>query len=112
MMRPRRRTRCVLYAARCVPTEDAIGGITAGYAPERRPLRGTMIPRTNRDVPRIPGLCRQREADFLLSPDADIRERDGLYASEADPLPAWRVAGIDRYPLHLCARLEEAGANA
>ena len=112
MIRPRRRTACVLYAARCVQTQDLGGGITAGYDAARRPLRGTMIPRSNYDVPRIPGIFRQMEADFLLPPDADIRERDGLYASLADPLPAWRVAGIDRYPMHLRARLEEAGGNA
>ena len=43
-MRPRFRASTVVYAARYVPTADALGSMQPGYAAARHALPGTLLP--------------------------------------------------------------------
>ena len=56
-------------------------------------------------------LRRQEELMLLLPLGADIAWQDGIYLSPDAARPDYRVAALERYPLHLRARLEKEAAH-
>ena len=110
-MRMRFRTGAVVYAARYAPRADALGSVQADYAPQRHALRGALLPSQDGADPTAAGLRRQEELVLLLPPDADIAWQDGIYLTPDAAQPAYRVAALERYPLHLRARLERVAGH-
>lgn len=110
-MRMRFRTGAVVYAARYAPGADALGSVQAGYAPQRHALRGALLPARDGGERTAAGLWRQQELALLLPPDADIAWQDGIYLSPDAARPDYRVAALERYPLHLRARLERVAGH-
>ena len=110
-MRLRFRAGTVVYAARYAPAADALGALRPGYAQARHALRGTLLPARDGSEPAAAGLRRPEELVLLLPPDADIAWQDGIYLSPDAAHPAYRVAALERYPLHLRARMEKEAAH-
>ena len=110
-MRPRFRASTVVYAARYAPTADALGSMQPGYAAARHALRGTLLPSQDGADPTASGLRRQEELVLLLPLGTDIAWQDGIYLSPDAARPDYRVAALERYPLHLRARLEKEAAH-
>lgn len=110
-MRPRFRASTVVYAARYAPTADALGSMQPGYAAARHALRGTLLPSQDGADPTAAGLRRQEELVLLLPLGADIAWQDGIYLSTDAARPDYRVAALERYPLHLRARLERVAGH-
>ena len=48
---------------------------------------------------------------LLLPLGADIAWQDGIYLTPDAAQPAYRVAALERYPLHLRARLEKEAVH-
>ena len=110
-MRPRFRASTVVYAARYAPTADALGSMQPGYAAARHALRGTLLPSQDGADPTAAGLRRQEELVLLLPLGGDIAWQDGIYLSPDAARPDYRVAALERYPLHLRARLERVAGH-
>ena len=110
-MRPRFRASTVVYAARYAPTADALGSMRPGYAAARHALRGALLPSQDGADPTASGLRRREELTLLLPLGADIAWQDGIYLSPDAARPDYRVAALERYPLHLRARLEKEAAH-
>ena len=92
-------------------TADALGSMQPGYAAARHALRGTLLPSQDGADPTAAGLRRQEELVLLLPLGADIAWQDGIYLSTDAARPDYRVAALERYPLHLRARLERVAGH-
>ena len=110
-MRMRFRASTVVYAARYAPTADALGSMRPGYAAARHALRGALLPSQDGAESTAAGLHRQEELTLLLPLGADIAWQDGIYLTPDAARPDYRVAALERYPLHLRARLEKEAAH-
>ncbi|MBQ4552015.1 MAG: hypothetical protein IKM26_05440 [Clostridia bacterium] len=104
-MNLRRRTRKPVYIARPQPIQGGMGAVHEAFAAPHQALEGLILPSAASLKPHAAGLHQKATCTLLLPPSADILPGDGVGLAP-DNL-RYRVTRCDRYPLHLCAHLEE-----
>lgn len=104
-MNLRRHTRQRVYIAHPAPVPGSMGGVHEAFAAPHQTLYGLFLPASATLKPHAAGLHAKASFTLLLPPAADIRPGDGVGTAPQELI--YRVTRCDRYPLHLCAHLEE-----
>ena len=101
----RRRTCTQVFIARPAPMPGEMGEATEHFAAPHQQLDGLLLPSGGQLKAHSAGLHAHSACQLLLPPHTDIRPGDGVSVDGSTFL--YRVTRCDRYPLHLCAHLEE-----
>lgn len=104
-MNLRRRTLKNFFIARPAPVSDALGGMREHFAAPHQTVQGHLLPAGGQLKKLTAGLAEKASCTLLLPPGSDIRPGDGV-GQTAENM-TYRVVRCDRYPLHVCAHLEE-----
>ena len=103
-MRLLERTRKDVWIAPRCETTGALGGVKEGFAPERRLVRGSVIPSTGGVVSRESGLMQPQSMCLLLPMDAGLNVGDGVCLDGGEI--RWRCVNVERWSAHVAAQVE------
>ena len=109
-MNLRRRTLKTFFITRPAPASDTLSGMREHFAAPHLIVQGHLLPTSGQLKKHAAGLHEKSACTLLVPPGSDIRPGDGV--GETAEHMTYRVVRCDRYPLHVCAHLEERAHNA